>query len=197
MVPTKLAQLTTSPALPEPTATGDIAAEAFARFDRAMPPDEVVTELVLSVDTVEYLWRTWARLRGVVPLSPEAGRTLREALHSNRPIANGTDAVAAARRFLERPLKPCPRCKDGAREYCSTCTSNEARRAARSILRGSAKTPPLPSSRSGKRRGVEATATREEGASLDAIDVDEQSELAERAYPEPDRRLPEEAMAFR
>jgi hypothetical protein len=43
--------------------TGDIAAEAFARFDRGMPPDEVIAELVLPVDTVEYLWRTWSRLR--------------------------------------------------------------------------------------------------------------------------------------
>jgi len=190
MAPTKLAQATALPALPGPTATGDIAAEAFARFDRAVPPDEVVTELVLSVDTVEYLWRIWTRLRGVVPLSPDAGRGLREALHSNRPIANGADAVAAVRRFVERPLKPCPRCKDGVREYCSPCTSNEARRAARTILRASAKKPPVQGSRSGRLLGAEATATREERASFDAITDDERSELTERPYPEPGRRSP-------
>ncbi len=38
------------------TAAGDIAASVFTRFDRGMPPDEVVTELVLPVDTVESLW---------------------------------------------------------------------------------------------------------------------------------------------
>ena len=188
MAPTKFAQSTGFPALPGPTATGDIAAEAFARFDRAVPPDEVVTELVLSVDTVEYLWRTWTRLRGVVPLSPDAGRGLREALHSNRPIANGADAVAAVRRFVERPLKPCPRCKDGVREYCSPCTSSEARRAARSILRGSTKNAPLQSSRSGTHRRVEATATRDERASFDGITDDDQGELTGRPYPEPGKR---------
>ena len=179
-----------APASLELASTGDIAAAAFARFERGIAPDEVVTELVLSVDTVEYLWRTWARLRGVVPLSPEAGRALREALHSNRPIANGTDAVASVRHFLERPLKTCPRCKDGAREFCSTCTSNEARRAARSILRRSNKNLPLQSSRSGTHRGVEATATREERASFDEITDDEQSELTEGPYTKPGRRLP-------
>ena len=39
------------------TAAGDIAASIFTRFDRGMPPDEVVTELMLPVDTVESLWR--------------------------------------------------------------------------------------------------------------------------------------------
>ena len=53
----------------ETTSEGDVAASVFERFDRGTSPDEVVTELVLSVDTVEYLWRTWARLRGLVPLA--------------------------------------------------------------------------------------------------------------------------------
>ena len=94
MAPTKITKSTSFSASSEATATGDVAAEAFARLDRGMPPDEVVTELVLSVDTVEYLWRTWARLRGLVLLSPEAARTLRDALYRNRPIASGSDAVA-------------------------------------------------------------------------------------------------------
>jgi hypothetical protein len=136
-------------------AMGDVAAEAFARFDRGMLPDEIVTELVLPVDTVEYLWRTWARLRGVVLLSPEAARMFREALYGSRPIANGSDAVAAVRRFVERPLKPCPRCRSGARQYCATCTSKEARRAARDMLRGSRKGVP---------RVTEATAARKDGS---------------------------------
>jgi hypothetical protein len=138
-------------------ATGDVAAEAFARFDRGMLPDEIVTELVLPVDTVEYLWRTWARLRGVVLLSPEAARMFREALYGNRPIANGSDAVATVRRFVERPLKPCPRCRNAAREYCATCTSKEARRAARGALRGSSKGVP---------RVAEASVAREDGSSV-------------------------------
>jgi hypothetical protein len=147
MAPTKITKSTSFPASFEPIATGDIAADAFARFDRGLPPDEVIIELVLPVDTVEYLWRTWARLRGVVPLSPEAARAFREALYSNRPIANGSDAVAAVRRFVERPLKPCPRCKNGVREYCTTCTSKEARRAARGTLRGSTKKRTVPNKR--------------------------------------------------
>lgn len=43
-----------------PKAPGDVAAGAFALFDRGVPPDEVVTELMLPVDTAESLWRTWA-----------------------------------------------------------------------------------------------------------------------------------------
>ena len=46
---------------PDPSASldgaGAIAASVFTRFDRGMPPDEVVTELMLPVDTVESLWR--------------------------------------------------------------------------------------------------------------------------------------------
>jgi len=147
----------------EPIVTGDVAADAFACFDRGLPPDEVVTELVFPVDTVEYLWRTWARLRGLVPLSREAARTLREALYSNRPIASGSDAVAAVRRFVERKLKPCPRCKDGVREYCTTCPSKEATRAGRGALRGSAK------KRAVRPRAVETAPAPQNDASSDAI----------------------------
>ena len=97
---------------PDPSASldgaGAIAASVFTRFDRGMPPDEVVTELMLPVDTVESLWRTWARLRGAVLLSARAGQALREASYSHQPIASGGDAVAAVRRFVERPSKPCP-----------------------------------------------------------------------------------------
>ena len=40
------------------TSEGDIAAKVFERFDQGLSPDEVVTELVLPVETVECLWRT-------------------------------------------------------------------------------------------------------------------------------------------
>jgi hypothetical protein len=135
VAPTEIKKPTNRAPSPEPTSAGDMAAAAFARFDRGVPPDEVVTELVLPVDTVEYLWRTWARLRGLVPLSPEGGRALRESLQASRAIADGGDAVAAVRRFVERSLKPCPRCKDALREYCTTCPAKEAARAARGFRR--------------------------------------------------------------
>ncbi len=145
MASTKIAKSASFLASSEATATGDVAADAFARFDGGMLPHEIVTELVLPVDTVEYLWRTWARLRGVVLLSREGARTFREALYSSQPIANGGDTIVAVRRFAERPLRPCPRCNDRAREYCTTCTSKEARRAAQGTLRGSTKKrPPQP-----------------------------------------------------
>ncbi len=169
MAPTKITKSIGFPASFEPVATGDIAADAFSRFDRGMQPDEVVTELVLPVDTVEYLWRTWARLRGVVPLSAEAARAFREALYSNRPIANGGDAVAAVRRFLERPIKPCPRCKDGAREYCTTCPAKEAARAAQGTLRGLTKKQPRRSARAPLPNTGEATPTRENDGSPNPI----------------------------
>lgn len=38
----------------EATTEGDVAASVFERFDRGTSPDEVVTELALAVDTVEY-----------------------------------------------------------------------------------------------------------------------------------------------
>ena len=113
----------------EATAEGDVAASVFERFDRGTSPDEVVTELALAVDTVEYLWRTWARLRGLVPLSPEALRVLREVLFVNQPIHSGADATAAVRHFVERPPKQCTRCKAAFREYCTTCPALEAHKA--------------------------------------------------------------------
>lgn len=149
-------------------AAGDIAASVFTRFDRGMPPDEVVTELVLPVDTVESLWRTWARLRGAVLLSARAGQALREASYNHQPIASGGDAVAAVRRFVERPSKPCPRCKSGFREYCATCPAREAARAARGRLRG-AKKSPARGNPSELPRAVEPAPPREGGALSDAV----------------------------
>jgi hypothetical protein len=115
--------------LDEAASEGDVAANVFERFDRGASPDEVVTELVLAVDAVEYLWRTWARLRGLVPLSPEAVRVLREVLFSNQPIRSSADTTAAVRRFVERPCKQCTRCKTAFPEYCTTCPAHEARKA--------------------------------------------------------------------
>jgi hypothetical protein len=113
MTETALTQSRTVAAPNEVTSEGDVAASVFERFDRGASPDEVITELVLAVDTVEYLWRTWARLRGMVPLSPDALRVLREVLFANQPIHGGADAAAAVRRFVERPPKQCTRCKAG------------------------------------------------------------------------------------
>ena len=135
-------ELAKSPTCSEPSelpSTGDIAARAFERFEQGIAPDEVLIELALPVDTVEYLWRTWARLRGAVLLSTDAVRTLRETLYSGRPIASGDDAIAALRRFSERPVKPCPRCKNEARQYCTACPAREAARVARGKKRASSK----------------------------------------------------------
>jgi hypothetical protein len=124
---TQTLDLTMREAIP----TGDVAARSFACFDRGMRPEEVVTHLTLPADTAEYLWRTWARLRGFVPLSGEVARALREALYSNRPMMNCSDVVAAAQRFAERPTRVCARCKAACPEYCTACPTREAIRAAR------------------------------------------------------------------
>lgn len=108
---------------------GDTAANVFERFDRGVSPDEVVSELVLPVETVECLRRTWARLRAVVPMSPEALRALREALSSNQPLTVATEVVEAVRRFVQRPPRLCTRCKAGCQEYCTSCPTKEAHRA--------------------------------------------------------------------
>ena len=113
----------------EVTSEGDIAANVFERFDHGASPDEVVTQLVLAVDAVEALWRTWARLRGLVPLSPEAVRVLRQALFVNQPTHSGADVAAAVRRFVDRPPKQCTRCKARFPEYCTTCPAQEAHKA--------------------------------------------------------------------
>jgi hypothetical protein len=123
----------------EATSEGDVAASMFDRFDRGASPTEVVTELVLAVHTVEYLWRTWARLRGMVPLSPEAVQALREGLFVNHPIHSGPDATAAVRRFVERPTKQCTRCKTGFPEYCTTCPAEEAHKARKRTRRATGK----------------------------------------------------------
>jgi len=120
----------------ETVSTGDAAARAFACFDRGSHLDEVVTHLVLPADTVEHLWRTWARLRGLVPLSPEAARVLREILYCNRPLTSGSDLVAALQRFADRPIRLCTRCKSASPEYCSACPTREALKAARRSKKG-------------------------------------------------------------
>jgi hypothetical protein len=101
------------------------------RIDSRLRPDEVVAHSVLSADTVEYLWRTWARLRGLVPVSPEGIRALREAVYSSRPLTTGAEVVTAVQRFAERPVRLCTRCKSGCPEYCCVCPAREAHRAAR------------------------------------------------------------------
>ena len=158
---------------PDPSASldgaGAIAASVFTRFDRGMPPDEVVTELVLPVDTVESLWRTWARLRGAVLLSARAGQALREASCSHQPITSGGDAVAAVRRFVERPSKPCTRCKSGFREYCTTCPEREPAREARGRLRGSNKKRLPRGNPSVFHRAVEPAPARGGGVLSDAV----------------------------
>lgn len=151
------------------TTAGDTAASVFTRFDRGMPPDEVVTELVLPVDTVESLWRTWARLRGTMLLSAGAGQALREALYSHHSIASGGDAVAAVRRFLARPSKPCSRCKSGFREYCTTCPAREAARAARGKLRGSNKKRRARGNPSELHPAFETAPARDGGVLSDAV----------------------------
>ncbi|HET7543823.1 MAG TPA: hypothetical protein VFK05_28320 [Polyangiaceae bacterium] len=110
-------------------AEGDVAAGVFERFDRGATPNEVVIELVLAPDTVENLWRTWARLRGATLLSPEAVRAMREALLANQPIRSGADAASAVRRFIERPIKQCTHCKARFPEYCTKCPALEAHKA--------------------------------------------------------------------
>ena len=120
---------------PEVSSAGDVAANCFANFDRGMRPDEVVTHAVLSADTVECLWRTWARLRGLVPVSPEGMRALREAVYSSRPLTAGAEVVTAVQRLAERPVRLCTRCKSGCPEYCCLCPVREAHRAARTASR--------------------------------------------------------------
>ena len=133
----------------EPRSEGDIAANAFERFDRGVSPDEVVIELVLPVETVECLWRTWTRLRGVVSMSQETARALRELLASNRSLATGPELAIAVRTFVDRPLRRCTRCKGGCPEYCVECPIREANRAqkrTRARRKHSAAIPPPPSS---------------------------------------------------
>ncbi len=115
----------------ESPSTGDVAARAFTCFDQGMRPNEVVTHLTLPADTVEYLWRTWARLRGLVPLSFEVARVLREALYCNRPLTNGSDVVVAVQRYADRPIRLCTCCDSACPEYCPACPAREANRALR------------------------------------------------------------------
>jgi hypothetical protein len=166
--------------LREPKANGDTAAAAFASFDRGSPPDEVVSELMLSIETAEFLWRTWARLRGALPLSVEAAQALREALGAARPIVSGCDAVAAVRRFVERPSKPCPRCKKAFREYCTTCPAREAARAGRRALQTSTKKRPCRSNASELSATVEAT---RQGGVLSGAEADAEVSAALVATP--------------
>jgi hypothetical protein len=139
------------------SSAGDIAANAFDRFDNGASADELVIELALPPGTVEQLLRTWARLRGIVPLSPETARTLRVALRSNQPLTTGRDLIAAVRRFAGAPPALCIRCKGESADYCRTCPAKEATLAHKRSARGSR---PKRSSRSEPATNVTATPDR-------------------------------------
>lgn len=134
-MPTQAIAQTLNLATLEAPTTGDVAARAFTCFDQGIRPDEVVTHLTLPADTVEYLWRTWARLRGLVPLCFEVARVLREALYCNRSLTNGSEVVAAVQRYADRPIRRCACCNSASPEYCTACPAREANRALRKSAR--------------------------------------------------------------
>jgi hypothetical protein len=108
---------------------GDVAAKVFARLDAGVCARDVVTELAVAPETVDYLWRTWARLRGTVLVSPETKQFLAAALHGLVAPRTPAELVQLAQRLAGEEQGACSRCGRGVAEYCYSCPSEAAAKA--------------------------------------------------------------------
>jgi hypothetical protein len=108
---------------------GDVAAQVFARLDGGAHPRDIVTELVVAPDTVEYLWRTWARLRGRVIVSPETLCALAAALHRPRVPETAAELVQLVELLGSEEQGPCSRCGRDVAQYCYACPGRAAAKA--------------------------------------------------------------------
>lgn len=121
---------------------GDVASRVFERIERGTPVDAIVVELGLTPDVVESLLRTWARLRGLVPLTADGADALRRALYKDHVFKDGAELLAALRSFAARVSLVCRQCGDGSADYCTACPGREARNAsARKAKRGRRRDP--------------------------------------------------------
>jgi hypothetical protein len=110
----------------DPDVGGEVAARAFARFDAGVNPRDVVSELAVDPETVDYLWRTWARLRGMVIISAENLQALATALHASRAPEAPAEFVRLVQQLCAEEQDACARCGRDVAEYCYTCPGQAA-----------------------------------------------------------------------
>src|SRR5262249_34463002 len=122
---------------PNAPSDGETAARAFEMFDLGVPVDEIVVELAIPPDVAETLLRTWARLRQIVPLTPETLAALRIALAA--PLTSTESLFAPPHAVFDPLRRVCRRCRTVCAEYCDACPAREARRAGKRKARSSAR----------------------------------------------------------
>ena len=108
-------------------ASGDLAAEVFARLERGESAVKIVAELRVHPDVVDGLMKRWARFKRAIFLSREDIYAIEDALELRVREFTAECLVDRIRRTAER-LAKCVRCKKERPYMCSTCVSDRIER---------------------------------------------------------------------
>lgn len=103
-------------------ASGDLAAEVFARLERGEGAVKIVAELRVHPDVVDGLMKRWARFKRAIFLSREDVYAIEEHLGMRVREFTAECLVDRIRRIAERMTK-CMNCKKEPPYMCSTCVS--------------------------------------------------------------------------
>jgi len=108
-------------------ASGDLAAEVFARLERGESAVKIVAELRVHPDVVDGLMKRWARFKRAIFLSREDIYAIEDALELRVREFTAECLVDRIRRTAAR-LAKCMRCKKERPSMCSTCVSERIER---------------------------------------------------------------------
>jgi predicted DNA-binding transcriptional regulator AlpA len=119
------------------TDVGEIAAEAFTRFDAGGDVVDVVKALRVAPELVESLHDHWARLRQQLVLSAATRSAISTALvgWDDRKLTTEADLLALVKRWVtDESVRRCWQCKNEWACFCRDCAKRWGREAARSEL---------------------------------------------------------------
>jgi hypothetical protein len=103
---------------------GDVAADAFARFDAGSDVIDVVKALRCSPDVAETLYAQWARLRRLLVVSDEARSQISTILlgWDNATLKTEADLLALLKKWVtEESMRRCWQCKNEWACFCRAC----------------------------------------------------------------------------
>ena len=119
-------------------AIGDVAANAFQLFDENVHPVDVIKQLRIAPNVIDSLHQQWARLRGLLVVSPDMTEAISNMLRDGQagPLPK-TDAelldLAKAWVYDASP-RTCVQCKHEVADFCRACGKAWGLRAARGEL---------------------------------------------------------------
>ena len=127
---------------------GAFAATVFSLLDAGVSPCEVVIQTQASPERIESLWKSWARLRRFILLSPDAISFVAEACRA-RPPTNADETIAALRGLAFAEHRTCSACKSAPAQFCISCPLEALKEAGRATAERS---EPSKRQRPGRRR---------------------------------------------